>query len=74
MEKGLTRIVVSEYEEGRKATVFKEIAEGEACKCSCYSIDFYENGVKKLPLMLHGSTLEQVENMAENWVLTGKIE
>jgi hypothetical protein len=74
MEKSVRRVLVSEYEQGRKAFVYKEIAESEACKCSCYSIDFYEDGIKKLPLMMHGATLEQVENMAENWVLTGNIE
>lgn len=74
MEKGLKRVLVSEYEQGRKAFVYKEIVEAEVCKCSCYSIDFYEDGIKKLPLMLHGHTLEQVEDIAENWVLTGNIE
>lgn len=74
MEKGVRRVLVSEYEQGRKAFVYKEIAESEACKCSCYSIDFYEDGIKKLPLMMHNATLEQAENMAENWVLTGIIE
>lgn len=78
MEKGVKNdvrsVLVSEYEQGRKAYVYKEIAESEVCKCSCYSIDFYEDGIKKLPLMMHGATLEQVENIAENWVLTGIIE
>lgn len=78
MEKGVKNdvrsVLISTYETGRKADVIKEIAEGEACNCSCYSINFYEDGIKKLPLMLHNHTLEQVEDIAENWVLTGKIE